>query len=273
VPLARDQRRRMAFLLDLDPDLGRLITGERIAEAREALQVAVLHLSVGSWNVSRLAQADPVHLGLLIVDGVLACDTVLEDSISTELLGVDDLVRPWHAESVRPMLRHEVRWSILADAKLALLDRRLATALGGFPEVHAALLDRSAARSERLATTKAIVQLNRVDRRLLACLWQLAERWGRVTTEGVLIPLTLSHLALANLVAARRPKSSFCLGELARSGELARRPDGTWLLTGRQPIGVSSPEALRFVPPRRRFVVPATEHRSDQLPDAGDGSA
>lgn len=229
-------------------------------------------LSVGYWNVSRLAQADPGHLGLLIVDGVLARDVVLDDSISTELLGADDLVRPWHAESIRPMLRHEVRWSVLADAELALLDRRLATALARYPEVYAALLDRSDRRSERLATAKAIVQLNRVERRLLAFFWHLAERWGRVTTEGVLIPLTLSHRALATW-SARDDQPSLPPSANWRDGASWRAVRmGSWLLTG-DPVGGASQDALRFVPPRRRFVSQVAEHSLHELTGTAGGSA
>jgi hypothetical protein len=46
--------------------------------------------------------------------------------------------------------------------------------------VTAALFDRLSERSMRLATTQAISQLTRVDRRLKALFWHLAERWGRV---------------------------------------------------------------------------------------------
>ena len=59
--------------------------------------------------------------------------------------------------------------------------------------------------------TQAISQLVRVDRRLLALFWHLAERWGRVTGDGVLVPLTLSHRMLSQLVGARRPTVSTAL--------------------------------------------------------------
>jgi len=260
----------VAFLLEVDPDLGMLVPSERIAEARRSLQVAVQWLPVGIWDASRLAHADPGHLGLLIVDGVLSYDVLLEDCISTELLGAGDLVRPWHAESVRPMLRYAQRWNVLADAEVAFLDRRLAAALGRYPEVYAALLDRLDQRSERLAAAKAIGQLNRVDRRLVAFFWHLADRWGRVTAEGVVIPLAISHRTLANLIGARRPTVSTSLGRLAREGWLTRRPDGSWLLTG-EPSGAASQDVLQFVAPRRRFVSQETVGlRRDQSERAAD---
>ena len=79
----------------------------------------------------------------------------------------------------------------------------------------ACLLDRLSERSERLAITQAISQLRRVDRRLLTLFWHLAERWGRVGTDGVVVPLALTHRMLGQLVGARRPTVSSALRELA----------------------------------------------------------
>ena len=82
-------------------------------------------------------------------------------------------------------------------------------------------VERLTQRAQRLAVTQAISQLNRVDRRLLTLFWHLAERWGRMTPDGVLIPLTLSHRMLSQLVGARRPTVSTALAELAeREAEL-----------------------------------------------------
>jgi hypothetical protein len=103
-----------------------------------------------------------------------------------------------------------------------------------------------------LAVNQAISQLNRVDRRLLTLFWHLAERWGRMTPGGVLIPLTLSHRMLSQLIGARRPTVSTALGELAREQRLRRVDDGTWLLGG-EPVGEPADANLRRIPPRRRL--------------------
>jgi Crp-like helix-turn-helix domain len=124
-----------------------------------------------------------------------------------------------------------------------------------YPEVVVAVVDRVNERGLRLAVTQAISQLNRVDRRLLALFWHLAERWGRMTGEGVALPMTLSHRMLGQLIGARRPTVSTALGDLAKRGELKRRQDGTWLLTG-APVGVPEPEIERVIPMRRRLLPP-----------------
>ena len=148
--------------------------------------------------------------------------------MSTELLGPGDVVRPWALHGEVRCSRHDVRWSALTESRVAVLDRALRRAGSPqFPEVNSVLIDRLNERAQRLATTQAISQLNRVDRRLLALFWHLAERWGRMTAGGVLVPLTLSHRMLGQLVGARRPTVSTAVAELAERDELdpARQRD------------------------------------------------
>jgi CRP/FNR family transcriptional regulator, cyclic AMP receptor protein len=192
---------------------------------------------------------------------------LVSDTVSTELLGPGDVLRPWRLRDGSNLLEHEVRWSVLATSRIALLDRRFAVQLTHYPEVNAAILDRLTERSLRLAVTQAISQLNRVDRRLLALFWHLAERWGRMTTGGVAVPMTLSHRMLGQLIGARRPTVSTALGELAKNDELVRRDDGTWLLTG-PPVGVPAPELERVIPPRRRLLPPERIAAVVPVPDA-----
>jgi hypothetical protein len=129
----------------------------------------------------------------------------------------------------------------LADCHVAVLDHRCAASLARYPEIYAVLIERMDLRARRLATTQAIAALNRVDRRLLAILWHLAERWGRVTGGGVVVPLALSHRLLGQLVGARRPTVSSAVAQLVRDGALQRRPDGTWLLLGEPATGATPP--------------------------------
>jgi CRP/FNR family cyclic AMP-dependent transcriptional regulator len=246
---------RIAPVLDLDPDLGALLEGERLETARRELRVAVHSLEAGPWEADKLSSASPGHIGLLVIDGILAREVLVSDTISTELLGPGDVVRPWRLHDGAALLRHSVRWNVLTRSRIGLLDRRFAAQLGNFPEVNAAVIDRVNERALRLAVTQAISQLNRVDRRLLALFWHLAERWGRMTTDGVALPMTLSHRMLGQLIGARRPTVSTALGELAREGEIVRRDDGTWLLTG-TPVGVPEPEIEHVIPMRRRLLPP-----------------
>jgi CRP/FNR family transcriptional regulator, cyclic AMP receptor protein len=247
--------RQISPLLELDPDLGQLLGDDRLEAARRDLRVAVHTLDSGPWDADKLASASPGHVGMLVIDGVLAREVLVSDTVSTELLGPGDVVRPWRLHDGSTLLRHQVRWTVLSRSRLALFDRRFSVELARYPEVMVAVVDRVNERALRLAVTQAISQLNRVDRRLLALFWHLAERWGRMTGEGVALPMTLSHRMLGQLIGARRPTVSTALGELAKTGELARRGDGTWLLTG-APVGVPEQEIERVVPMRRRLLPP-----------------
>jgi hypothetical protein len=62
----------------------------------------------------------------------------------------------------------------------------------------------------------------------------LADRWGRVTLDGVVVPVRLTHDMIGRLVGAHRPSVTTALSELSRAGRISRLPDG-WLLRGDPP--------------------------------------
>src|SRR4051794_4891199 len=233
VPMTRPAD--MIRVLDADPDLGALLDGRRREQAARELVVRHYRLPVGPWDVSRLARVARDHVGLLVLDGVLSRELVVTDHLSAELLGPGDLVRPWQPAVRTGLLPVDTLWTVLSPLSVAVLDRRFAAEVARYPEVTATLFDRLSERSMRLATTQAISQLTGVDRRLRALFWHLAERWGRVSGDGVIVPLALTHRILGQLVGARRPTVSTALSELAERNELVRRPDGSWLLRGDPP--------------------------------------
>jgi CRP/FNR family cyclic AMP-dependent transcriptional regulator len=244
--------RRTVALLDVDPDLGAGMTQERFAMARHEVRTCPLTLRRGEWSAGEFGSLNCSNVGSLVLDGILAREILLENTISTELLGPGDFIRPWSDEEPC-LLRQRVRWQVLAKARVAVFDTSLASALRRYPELSAALTDRALARSQRLATTQAISHLNSVERRLCALLWHMAERWGRVTGDGIVVPLTLSHRLLGELVGARRPTVSTALAALERQGKVRRREDATWLLTG-EPPGTPAEQVCRVVSHRRRLL-------------------
>jgi CRP/FNR family cyclic AMP-dependent transcriptional regulator len=251
-------RREIAALLDVDPDLGRHLSPVRRQTARRELPVRIVQLERGPWGTDPAAASGAGHLGLLVVDGLVGRELLADDVASMELLAAGDLLRPRDEAGEFELLQAAVRWSALAPTRLALLDCQLARRLAAYPEIYNALLERATARSRRLAVLQAISHLTRVDRRLLTLLWHLAERWGRVTPNGVLVPLRLSHRMLGQLVGARRPTVSSAIGALTRAGEVSRAADGTWLLTG-SPVGTPAPQISTFVPARRATLQPPGE--------------
>ena len=259
--------RPLSPLLELDPDLGQLLDEERVPAARADLTAAILPLQPGPWEVDKLAGASPAHIGLLVIDGIIAREVLVWDTVSTELLGPGDVIRPWRVNDGGSLVQHSIRWSVLTAGRVAMLDRRFASRLVRYPEVNAVVIDRVVERALRLSLTQAISQLNRVDRRLLALFWHLAERWGRMTSDGVVVPMTLPHRVLGQLVGARRPTVSTALSRLAKDGEIVRRDDGTWLLRG-SPSDVPEPEVEKVIPMRRRLVPQEAADPPVVVPDA-----
>ena len=123
-----------------------------------------------------------------------------------------------------------VSWHMHAPTQMAILDTRVAIAAGRWPSIATALHARHIRRGRGLAFQRAIAQLPRVDDRMLVLLWALAERWGRVSRDGVRVPVGLPHRMLATLVGARRPSVTTALTGLAREG-LRSTAEG-WLLHG-----------------------------------------
>jgi hypothetical protein len=230
-------------LLRLDPELGQLLSPERLQAAGRQLRVRVSSVDPGPWRPDRLmAATNAANVGLLVLDGCIARELRLQNERSAELYGAGDIIRTWQADAAPQMLGATVAWSALDRASVALLDRVCALEMRRYPEVMTVVLDRLNARAERLAMTQAISQMTGVDIRVEALLWHLAERWGRVGRDGVIVSLALSHRMIGSLVGARRPTVSTALARLAEEHRVARRGDGTWLLTGSPPLAASSVE-------------------------------
>src|SRR5215218_6879505 len=237
-------------LLDAEPDLARLMSPEQVEQARRQLLIRRHVVEPGPWDGERLREAGPEHVGLLILDGLMTRELALADNVSGELLGPGDLVRPWQAGGPERLVPYEVRWTALERTALGVLDRRFALALTHYPQINAMLIDRLTERSQRVSLMQSISQLNGVDRRLLTLFWHLAERWGRVTRAGIVVPVVVPHRVLAQLVGARRPTVSSALSRLAESGELTRDRNGGWRLSG-APVGMPTEEAARIIRLRR----------------------
>ena len=117
----------------------------------------------------------------------------------------------------------------VSTTQLAMLGKDVLVGAHRWPRLVAGLHARTADQIERVAVQLAICQLPRVEDRLLALLWLLAEQWGRVTPGGTVLPLALTHETLGALVGARRPTVTLALGELSDRGAVLRQ-GRAWLL-------------------------------------------
>ncbi len=216
-----------ARLLDVDPDLGEDLRDEELASARRDIVVQTSGLDVGSWEPLKDLPEEDRHLGLLVVDGLIARDVVVADTACAELVGRGDVLRPWERFGEQAPMPYEVEWHVLEPTELAVLDRRATELACRYPPLVTAFVARTTARSHALAFSLAITCITGVKIRLLVLFWHLADRWGRVRPDGVFVPLRLTHEMLGKLVGARRPSVSTALGELADHGVIERRRGAT----------------------------------------------
>jgi CRP-like cAMP-binding protein len=155
---------------------------------------------------------------------------------SVELLGRGDFIRTWEVETdAYAQFPAKVTWRALDRVRLAVLDTAFLNWAANHPEVITCLLAGLGREAKTLAFRLALAQQPRLTTRLQLLLWHLADRFGRVHPAGVLLPVPLSHVILADLVSAQRPSVSRAMKMLAREGIAVPSPRGGWFLPGHPP--------------------------------------
>jgi CRP-like cAMP-binding protein len=225
----------MVAVLEVDPELAAGLDGAQLAPARREALAPLLTLEAGPWSWEPGEGDLATHLGLLVLDGVVTRMQAVGNLRFTELLGSGDILRPWISGGHATAAADVSSWRVIVPARVAVLDQDFAWRVRRWPQIPAALLDRAVVRSRALSVTLAIHRAVRVQDRVQMMLWHLAERWGHVTAAGTVLPIPLTHEALAQLVGARRSPVSTALGELRRRGLVERGPRGSWLLRGSPP--------------------------------------
>ena len=128
-----------------------------------------------------------------MLEGLLIRDVTVADARCGELIGPGTLLRPNDNRGTDAPMRHDVGWRVVEPTRLAMLDRRFLRVAAHWPSLMTALVARATDRAHNLGVMVSIHSLKRVDTRLLAFFWHLADRFGKVTADGVLIPLALTH--------------------------------------------------------------------------------
>jgi CRP-like cAMP-binding protein len=215
-------------LLEADSALGENLAPEARELATAHLRARVRIVRRGALDVSDPPTDAGRHFGFLVLEGLLVREVRVADRSLAEIMGPGDILRPWEQGAFSVGI--EVHWRALTTVRMAELDTGFAHAVRHWPEVAAELTARGIRRANDVAAQAAISHVRRVEGRLVHLLTSLAGRWGRVTPEGVILSLPLTHATVAQLVGARRPSVTAAFGELAREGTCIPRGHGTWLL-------------------------------------------
>lgn len=234
---ARSARRnpppQVVHALNADPDLGAGIEEGQLRLAVAASIAPMFEFERGTWRVT--SPPDPAAFGALLLEGLLVIRITADTRGHIELLGPGDLISPWVGTGPDLALPSVVTASVVSRARVALLDRRFALRTARWPEIHAALIQRLIVRTRRLSLQAAINSLSRIEERLEVTLWELAYRFGRVTPEGIVLDLPLTHSQVAEMVAAQRPSVSTALARLQDHGRVEHIARHRWLLRGEPP--------------------------------------
>jgi len=235
----------MCHVLAKDPDLAEALPTSRRADAVEHCLAPTMTLPRGQWEGQR-TDLTPGGIGLLMLEGLLIRQVRAADGLGAELLGKGDLHRPWEEGGTQSTPSRTKGWRVLEQARIAVLDKHAAVRLARYPELTGRLVAKALERSRNLTITTAIAHHPRVEDRLHMLFWHLADRWGRVHSWGVTVPLPLTDAILADLLFARRPSVSKGLSALAQQG-LIERVDEEWLLHGDPPSELLKLQSIRAV--------------------------
>lgn len=233
----RDQPVRLAVE---DPEL---FAGLDAGARRQAAAAAVaprVAVHAGRWDAP--TESPDGALGMLVLHGLLLRSVQIADHPRSELIGPGDLIRPWEGNGSEASIPARTGWEAVEPVSLAALDRQFAEAVCRWPEVVSAIVGRAVIRSRWLSLQLAITDVRRIEDRLLLFFWHLADRWGRTSPQGVVVPLRMTHAVIAQIVGAQRPTVTTGLQRLARRGALLRTPDRSWLLA--QPASSARPQAV-----------------------------
>jgi CRP-like cAMP-binding protein len=247
-------------VLDLAPEFGAGIPTAQWRAARQACRGELVSVPSGRWEPASTDRSR-AGLGLLIASGMICREVGLRDRHLIELLGPGDVLQlpvqvPDGTLGTDPVLTAAVPTELLA------LGAPFIRAAGRWPGVLIGLHQRLEGQHARLRIQALITHLPLAEQRVLLMLWHMADRWGVVTRDGIVVQLPLSHDLLGDLTAARRPTTSLAIAKLQRTGELKRLPDRSWLLTPAGERAVETIAATHNLARRSRGEVFALRMRS-----------
>jgi hypothetical protein len=215
-------------LLRVDARLRDAVPADELRVAERVLIVPRRSLPDGPLSPDTLVGDSARPFAALLLRGLVTHEVMLAGRCSANLLGAGDVFRPWHcADTPLPC---DERWTATDGAAIAVLDERFVATARRWPGLSAVVYERLAEQLEVAAVREAIAGLPRVEQRVLALFWQLADRWGIVRADGIAIELSLTHALIGHLVGAQRPTVSLALQALAEAGFVHRAESGTWIL-------------------------------------------
>ncbi len=215
-------------LLHAVPELTEHLGPEVSASAREQLEAPVVAVPRGPRAPDELGGGDAHAFGAVLISGLVARRVDVGGHPGLDLYGPGDLIPVGGLR--RANLPAAETWTATAPSVVAVLDDHFLLGARRWPRLVSALLVKAQAQHDRLLVQLVAGQQPRVEDRLLLLLRHLSDRFGRMTPDGIVLPLQLTHEALGQLVGARRPTVTLALKVLCDRGALMRLPGRSWLV-------------------------------------------
>lgn len=247
-------------LLAVDPEFARAVPADDRPLADRALTLPERRSDAGEAVACDAGE----EVALVILDGAAWRTVGVGDAAAPQLLGPGSVVLPEPPAS--DLLALTGQTTALTPVQAVALDRRFLMGATRWPRLTSILHHRLAEQERDVAALAAIAQLPRVEDRLLLLLWHLAERWGTVRSDGVHLPLRLTHMTLGRFVGARRPTVSLALADLRDGGKVSREADGSWTLHGEPPdVALNGRREVSRTPPDLFPVASIVRERAEAL--------
>ena len=215
-------------LLSAVPEMRAAVPEEERQLAERVLVAPVV--SARDENLAEVLASVSGAFDFLIVEGMVLKETSLGGRSALEVLGPADVLAP-PLTAVRQIESRAIsRYHAHGPVTLAALEAHFRQAARRWPALADVLHDLLARQTHRASMHMTMLHLSHVQDRVVALLTDLAERFGHVTTDGVVMDLGLSHELIGSLVASRRPTVTLALGQLESAGRLTRLDGDGWRL-------------------------------------------
>ena len=216
-------------LISVLPEIAAAIPAEHRRLAERVLVGRALVARDHDLAETLAASAEGVF-DFIVVEGVVLKETTLATRSALEMLGPGDVLAPPLSATRQLDSRAVSRYIAHGQVTLVGLDGRFREAARRWPGLSDAVYDRLAQQTHRASMHLAMLHLPRVEERVVALFSDLAERFGRMTPDGIVIDVRLTHELIGRLVGSRRPTVSLALQALATDGVLTRIEEERWRL-------------------------------------------
>ena len=185
-------------LLVADPELAEDLAPEQVEQARRQVVLPCVELEAGPVSIDALREVPGVEgdiFGFQVLSGSLISNLQMAGRRCARMICAGACVLT--DGPVSEAIPASLAWEVLHPARLAIFDRRLLTVMHRWPKILGAILRRAAQQPREALMQQAISQLPRVEDRLLALFWAIADRQGVVRPDGIWVQMSVTHDTLA----------------------------------------------------------------------------